>query len=135
VGLGDRRRDREAEPDPSRVARARRVAAVEALEGMGQLIVGEALWGWLDKYKADPSKPIKSAIGLMFAGLSFIPLAIAAQQAGATGGQVSVWWLVLAYFILEISEMCLSPPGLRKLISPSTRPPCCTEKKSAEEKS
>jgi POT family proton-dependent oligopeptide transporter len=74
--------------------------------------VFSGLWGWLDKHKADPSKPIKSAIGLMFAGLSFIPLAIAAQQAGATGGQASVWWLVLAYFILEIGEMCLSPVGL-----------------------
>jgi POT family proton-dependent oligopeptide transporter len=71
-----------------------------------------ALWGWLDRFKADPSKPIKSAIGLMFGGLSFIPLAIAAQQAGATGGQASVWWLVLAYFILEVGEMCLSPVGL-----------------------
>ena len=70
------------------------------------------LWGWLDKYKADPSKPVKSAIGLMFGGLAFVPMALAAQQAGATGGEASVWWLVLAYFILEIGEMCLSPVGL-----------------------
>ncbi len=70
------------------------------------------LWGWLDKYKADPSKPIKSALGLLFAGLSFIPLAYAAHQAGVSGEQASVWWLVLAYFILEIGEMCLSPVGL-----------------------
>jgi len=70
------------------------------------------LWGWLDKVGADPSKPIKSALGLMFAGLSFIPLAIAAQQTGVSGEQASVWWLVLAYFILEIGEMCLSPVGL-----------------------
>ncbi len=67
--------------------------------------------GWTS-YKADPSKPVKSAIGLMFGGLSFIPLAFAAQQAGATGGQASVWWLVLAYFVLEVGEMCLSPVGL-----------------------
>ena len=70
------------------------------------------LWGWLDKFRADPSKPVKSAIGLMFAGLAFVPMALAAQQAGATGGQASVWWLVLAYFVLEIGEMCLSPVGL-----------------------
>ena len=70
------------------------------------------LWGWLDKFNANPSKPIKSAIGLMFGGLAFIPLALAAQQAGATGAMVSVWWLVLAYFVLEIGEMCLSPVGL-----------------------
>jgi POT family proton-dependent oligopeptide transporter len=71
-----------------------------------------ALWGWLDRFGADPSKPVKSAIGLMFGGLSFIPLALAAQQAGATGGEASVWWLVLAYFVLEVGEMCLSPVGL-----------------------
>lgn len=71
-----------------------------------------ALWGWLDTRGADPSKPAKSAVGLLFAGLSFIPLALAAQQVGATGAMASVWWLVLAYLILEIGEMCLSPVGL-----------------------
>lgn len=71
-----------------------------------------ALWAWLDKRGADPSKPVKSAIGLVFAGLSFIPLAWAAQQVGISGQMASVWWLVLAYFVLEIGEMCLSPVGL-----------------------
>ncbi len=70
------------------------------------------LWGALGKRGMDPSKPFKSALGLMFAGLSFIPLAWAAQQVGATGQMASVWWLVLAYLILEIGEMCLSPVGL-----------------------
>jgi len=70
------------------------------------------LWGWLDRRGMNPSKPVKSAIGLMFAGLSFIPLAFAAQQAGATGAQASVWWLVLTYGVMEVGEMCLSPVGL-----------------------
>jgi POT family proton-dependent oligopeptide transporter len=70
------------------------------------------LWGWLDRFGADPSKPVKSAVGLAFAGLSFIPLAYAAREAGATGLQASVWWLVGAYFLLEVGEMCLSPVGL-----------------------
>lgn len=70
------------------------------------------LWGWLDRYKLNPSKPTKSAIGLFFGGLAFIPLAMAAEQVGATGQMASVWWLVLAYFVLEIGEMCLSPVGL-----------------------
>ena len=64
------------------------------------------LWGWLDRRGANPSKPVKSAIGLAFGGLAFVPLALAAQQAGATGAMMSVWWLVLAYFILELGEMC-----------------------------
>ena len=70
------------------------------------------LWGALGRRGKDPSKPVKSAIGLLFAGLAFIPLALAAQQVGATGQMASVWWLVLAYFVLELGEMCLSPVGL-----------------------
>ncbi|MET0808374.1 MAG: oligopeptide:H+ symporter [Pseudoxanthomonas sp.] len=71
-----------------------------------------ALWAWLGRRGRDPSKPFKSALGLMFGGLCFIPLALAAQQVGATGEMASVWWLVLAYLILEIGEMCLAPVGL-----------------------
>ena len=71
-----------------------------------------ALWAWMDRRGVDPSKPVKSAWGLVFAGLSFIPLAWAAHQVGASGQMASVWWLVLAYFVLEIGEMCLSPVGL-----------------------
>ncbi len=71
-----------------------------------------ALWAWLDKRRLDPSKPLKSSFGLVFGALSFVPLALAAQQVGATGQMASVWWLVLAYLILEIGEMCLSPVGL-----------------------
>jgi proton-dependent oligopeptide transporter, POT family len=70
------------------------------------------LWGWLGARGLDPSKPAKSAFGMLAGALAFVPLAIAAQQAGASGTWVSVWWLVLAYFILEVGEMCLSPVGL-----------------------
>lgn len=70
------------------------------------------LWGAMGRRGRDPSKPFKSAIGLLLAGLSFIPLAWAAQQVGATGEIASVWWLVLAYAVLATGEMCLSPVGL-----------------------
>lgn len=71
-----------------------------------------ALWAWLGRRGRDPSKPFKSALGLLVAGLSFVPLALAAQQVGVDGALASVWWLVLAYLILEVGEMCLSPVGL-----------------------
>ncbi len=71
-----------------------------------------ALWAWLDRRGLDPSKPVKSSFGLLFGALSFVPLALAAQQVGASGQMASVWWLVLAYLVLEIGEMCLSPVGL-----------------------
>lgn len=59
----------------------------------------------------NPSKPSKSAIGLLFAGLAFLPMAYAAQLAGING-VASVWWLVLAYAVLELGEMTISPIGL-----------------------
>jgi POT family proton-dependent oligopeptide transporter len=69
------------------------------------------LWPWLEARGRNPGKPLKSAIGLLFAALSFLPLIAAAKIAG-TGAMASVWWLVLAYLILEIGDMCLSPIGL-----------------------
>ena len=79
------------------------------------------VWAWLGRRGRDPSKPVKSALGLMFAGLSFIPLAWAAEHAGASGAMASVWWLVLAYFVLEVGEMCLSPVGLSAVTQLSVR--------------
>lgn len=69
------------------------------------------LWPWLDRRGLNPGKPVKIAIGLGAAGLAFVPMA-AAARAAAGGSPASVWWLVLAYFVLEIGEMCLSPIGL-----------------------
>ena len=69
------------------------------------------LWPWLDRRGLNPSKPMKMAIGLATAGLAFLPLMFAAESASG-GVMASVWWLVLAYFVLEIGEMCLSPIGL-----------------------
>jgi POT family proton-dependent oligopeptide transporter len=70
------------------------------------------LWGWLDRRGMDPSKPAKLALGLVLAGVSFVPLIVAADIAGTSGAMASVWWIVLAYLILELGEMCLSPVSL-----------------------
>lgn len=70
------------------------------------------LWPWLDKRGANPSKPMKSVFGLALGGLAFVPLVIAAKSIDASSPMASVWWLMLAYFVLEIGEMCLSPIGL-----------------------
>ncbi len=69
------------------------------------------LWPWLDKRGKNPSKPAKSAIGLLFGGIAFLPMAYAAHLAGING-VASVWWLVLAYGILELGELSISPIGL-----------------------
>jgi POT family proton-dependent oligopeptide transporter len=69
------------------------------------------LWPWLEKRGLNPSKPVKSALGLIFAGLSFLALVWSARHPQGNG-LTSLWWFVLAYFVLEIGEMLLSPIGL-----------------------
>jgi proton-dependent oligopeptide transporter, POT family len=57
-----------------------------------------------------PSSPAKFAFGLLFAGLAFVVITVAASLTGA--GRVSPMWLVVVYFIQTLGEMCLSPVGL-----------------------
>jgi POT family proton-dependent oligopeptide transporter len=67
------------------------------------------LWGTLGDRQ--PSTPAKFVLGLLFAGLAFL-LLVPAGSAAETGFKVSPLWLVGAYFILELGELCLSPVGL-----------------------
>jgi POT family proton-dependent oligopeptide transporter len=66
------------------------------------------LWPWLGRRGRNPRKSTKCVIGLALAGLSFLPL-VAANDVAASGRLASVWWLALAYAILEVGEVCLSP--------------------------
>ena len=74
------------------------------------------LWPALARRGLNPSKPLKSAFGMACAGLAFVPLALG--NASVAGGQLgSVWWLVLAYLVLEVGEICLYPIGLSAITS------------------
>src|SRR2546425_3240719 len=68
-------------------------------------------WLWVRLGARQPSSPAKFALALMFVGLAFVLL----MPAGATaqgGVKVSPLWLVGAYFIEELGEVCLYPVGL-----------------------
>ncbi|ATC96719.1 peptide MFS transporter [Pseudoalteromonas tunicata] len=69
------------------------------------------LWPFLAKRNLNPSKPLKMALGLLFAGLSFLVL-VWATNSPMPNGLISVWYLVLAYLVLEIGELILSPISL-----------------------
>jgi POT family proton-dependent oligopeptide transporter len=69
------------------------------------------LWPWLGRRGRNPSTAMKTVIGLLFGALAYVPLMLAAQVAG-TDVLASVWWLVLAYLLLEVGEVCLYPIGL-----------------------
>ncbi len=74
------------------------------------------LWPKLDARGLNPSYPAKFAWGLVFCGLSFGVLTWAAMNPGESG-KVSLWWLILAYFVLVLGEMVLSPIGLSAVTS------------------
>ena len=70
-----------------------------------------ALWIWLAKRNLEPSTPVKFSLGIIQAGLGFGALVMAARFPDAAG-KVSAVWLVLAYLLHTMGELCLSPVGL-----------------------
>ncbi len=79
-------------------------------------------WNWLGKRGWEPSVPLKFSVGLMLAGLGFLVLVFGAQFHGGAF-RVPLFWLVFAYFLHSLGELCLSPVGLSmisKLSVPKT---------------
>jgi POT family proton-dependent oligopeptide transporter len=69
------------------------------------------LWPALARAGREPSTPVKFALGLIFMGLSFAILVPAARLA-AGGTLVSPAFLLAAYLLSAVGELCLSPVGL-----------------------
>lgn len=60
------------------------------------------------------SAPVKFALGIALVGVGFLALVIGSSSIpeGAKTAQVSMIWLVLAYFFHTVGELCVSPVGL-----------------------
>lgn len=78
-------------------------------------------WGWqaLDKHGLNPNVPVKFALGLIQVGLGFLVLVWGGQnfaKESVVDGNIVVLvpliWLVLAYLLHTMGEICLSPVGL-----------------------
>jgi POT family proton-dependent oligopeptide transporter len=69
------------------------------------------LWPWLDRKGWNPSAPNKFGLALLCAGLAHFILQYAALNP-LDSGLAGFWWFILAYFVLVIGEMALSPIGL-----------------------
>jgi POT family proton-dependent oligopeptide transporter len=67
---------------------------------------------WESKY--NPSGPVKFALGLILLGAGFGLLAYGSSSVsqGARTASVSMIWLILAYLLHTMGELCLSPVGL-----------------------
>jgi POT family proton-dependent oligopeptide transporter len=70
-----------------------------------------AFWSLLRRFGREPSTASKMFIGMLLASAAFVLLGIAAL-AGGDHGHVSVFWLISAYGVLTLAELCLSPMGL-----------------------
>ncbi|MFC3199385.1 peptide MFS transporter [Parapedobacter deserti] len=62
----------------------------------------------------NPTGPIKFAFGLILLGIGFAVLGYGSRDIpqGAATAQVSMIWLILAYFFHTSGELCISPVGL-----------------------
>jgi len=76
------------------------------------MLAGVFAWFWVRLGSREPSTPAKFACGLLFVGLSFVLLlspGVTAQSGASV--LVSALWLVAAYFLQVVGELCLSPVG------------------------
>ncbi len=69
------------------------------------------VWNVTNKLGAEPSAPLKFALGLVLVGLGFLALVFGAKFHDAAF-RVPLFWLVFAYFLHSMGELCLSPVGL-----------------------
>lgn len=72
------------------------------------------LWVGLARRKANPSIPMKFALGLVGLAAGFFVLAWGAAHA-TPENPVSPAWLVVTYFLHTCGELCLSPVGLSSM--------------------
>ncbi len=74
------------------------------------------LWVKLGKSGHNPSTPVKMGIGMLFLGLGFLCMLVAAFSRGGDNAPMTakagLIWLVLTYIFHTMGEMCLSPIGL-----------------------
>jgi len=70
-----------------------------------------SFWGLLRRYSKEPTTASKMFIGMLLSVTAFVVMGFAGLSGGNTG-HVSVWWLLGAYALLTLGELCLSPMGL-----------------------
>lgn len=69
------------------------------------------LWLRLHHSRWNVSTVTKFALGLLLAGASLAVLAFGTHTADSRG-LVTMWWVVLSYFLMACGELALSPVGL-----------------------
>jgi len=86
----------------------------QSVEPLGVIVfsaVFVGLWTWLGRRGLEPSTPVKILLGILLVAAAFGVMAVAGLV-GGDSGRVSMSWLVNAYLLIALGEVCLSPMGL-----------------------
>ncbi len=86
----------------------------QSVEPLGVIVFSAAfvgLWTWLGRRGLEPSTPVKILLGILLVAAAFGVMAVAGLV-GGDSGRVSMSWLVVAYLLIALGEVCLSPMGL-----------------------
>jgi POT family proton-dependent oligopeptide transporter len=86
----------------------------QSVEPLGVIVFSASLvagWGWLGRRGLEPSTPVKMLLGIGLVAAAYALMALAGAAGGDTG-RVSMWWLIGAYLVIALGEVCLSPMGL-----------------------
>jgi POT family proton-dependent oligopeptide transporter len=70
------------------------------------------VWAALGRRGKEPSSALKMTVGLFILGLSFVVMRMAAVAGAGEGAKVSMLWLIGAFGVQTLGELCLSPIGL-----------------------
>jgi POT family proton-dependent oligopeptide transporter len=74
------------------------------------LVVG--FFGFMRRRNNEPSTPTKIFLGLVITGLSALVMFAAVKATDMAIDKASAMWLVAAYAVITVGELCLSPMGL-----------------------
>ena len=69
------------------------------------------LWGFLGRFRMDPSTPVKMSLGFFLLGIGYLVIAFGVKGVDPLT-KVSMMWLVGLYLLHTFGELCLSPIGL-----------------------
>ena len=69
-----------------------------------------AFWAFLNSKKSEPNSVVKFNFALLLISVAYLVMGAAAYFAGSH--VVSPLWLIVAFFIATIAELCISPIGL-----------------------
>ena len=78
------------------------------------------LWLWLNKRKIEPNTVVKFGLGFLFLSVAFYIFYY--TRFFATNGITSLNLFTLAYLVITIGELCLSPIGLSIMTTLSPKP-------------